>query len=128
MEVSLTKMPKDTTLTINVRLTRRFRFRVWLGLLVMKIGTRILGAAPEVHTAQLEMFKCSDVVPGEGPFSNAAIYGLKTDDKSEPVRQLFTEGSVVSRQRTGDSIRLVVAFDSNALRKGDVFCVDGENA
>ena len=49
MEVKLTNPMADTTLTINVRLTRRFRFRIWLGLAVMRLGVRILGATPEVN-------------------------------------------------------------------------------
>jgi len=42
MDVNLTK-PPPATITMNVHITRRFRFRVWLGMVFIKIGARVMG-------------------------------------------------------------------------------------
>jgi len=34
--------------TVTFRVTRQFRLRLWLGLLLMKVAVRIMGGSPEI--------------------------------------------------------------------------------
>jgi hypothetical protein len=126
-QLKLTNPGKNLRVNLKVRITRRFKFRLWFGMLIVRLGVRITGAEPVIQTAQLAAFRCIDAVQGNGPFSNVTVHGVKTGDNDESV-QLLTSGSLVERKRTGYGIRLVVPFDSCTIRKGDVFMVDGENA
>ena len=44
--ININKIPMN--MTISVRVTRRLRFRLWLGIKIMALGGRISGAAVSV--------------------------------------------------------------------------------
>lgn len=42
------RLTEDTTLTVKVELTREFRARVWLGLLLIRTAAWVMGCRIEV--------------------------------------------------------------------------------